>query len=92
MEHLISSLRNPRVLQAIRLRDARTRVGRGDERAAPVLRISVAGAGDGIEVRVADEGTGMDPEVADRAFEPFFTTKPAGEGTGDPRGPTRWAG
>ena len=47
-----------------------------------VLRISVAGAGDGIEVRVADEGTGMDPEVADRAFEPFFTTKPAGEGTG----------
>ena len=59
---------------AVNARDAMPRGG--------VLRISVGAAGDGIEVRVADEGTGMDPEVADRAFEPFFTTKPAGEGTG----------
>jgi CheY-like chemotaxis protein len=40
------------------------------------------GAGDYVEVRVADTGEGMRPEVLARAIEPFYSTKPLGKGTG----------
>jgi signal transduction histidine kinase len=52
-----------------------------------------AGAGGGVEVRIApsdggaeisiaDTGPGVAPEARSRMFEPFFTTKPAGTGLG----------
>ena len=43
----------------------------GDQRAGPMLCITVH-----------DEGEGMPPSVLDRIFEPFFTTKEEGRGTG----------
>lgn len=35
-----------------------------------------------VKVSVADTGTGIDKGVIDRVFEPFYTTKPTGEGAG----------
>jgi two-component system NtrC family sensor kinase len=35
-----------------------------------------------VRVTVADDGTGMDAETAAKAIEPFFTTKSVGRGTG----------
>jgi signal transduction histidine kinase len=46
------------------------------------LRIAIAPAAGGAEVRVADTGGGVPPAVAQRIFDPFFTTKEAGQGHG----------
>ena len=46
------------------------------------LRIAIAPAAGGAEVRVADTGSGVPPAVAQRIFDPFFTTKEAGQGHG----------
>jgi signal transduction histidine kinase len=40
------------------------------------------GAGDLVQICIADTGCGMEQEVVDRIFEPFFTTKGVGEGSG----------
>nr|WP_280922887.1 PAS domain S-box protein [Rubellimicrobium aerolatum] len=40
------------------------------------------GAGDRVEIAMADTGCGMEEAVLARAFEPFFTTKEPGKGTG----------
>lgn len=39
------------------------------------------GAGEGVEIQVADTGLGMSPEVKGKIFNPFFTTKGV-QGTG----------
>jgi len=41
-----------------------------------------AGAGDQVELRVADDGPGLPREMLAHAFEPFFTTKASGIGLG----------
>jgi signal transduction histidine kinase len=47
------------------------------------LRISSGdGAGNTIEVEVADHGTGIAPELEANLFSPFFSTKPDGMGLG----------
>ncbi|MBI3043050.1 MAG: hypothetical protein HYY78_09520 [Betaproteobacteria bacterium] len=47
------------------------------------LRIlSRDGAGDTVEVEVADRGPGIDPEIEVRLFSPFLSTKPDGMGLG----------
>jgi two-component system cell cycle sensor histidine kinase/response regulator CckA len=61
----------------LQLRLARCHVADGDTPPIPQL-----GAGDWIQVDVADSGMGMPEEVYTHLFEPFFTTKPLGKGTG----------
>lgn len=43
---------------------------------------SGAGAGDLVEISVADTGSGLSPEMAKRLFQPFVTTKRHGMGVG----------
>ncbi|MBK8431351.1 MAG: hypothetical protein IPL28_08710 [Chloroflexi bacterium] len=40
------------------------------------------GAGDWVQIAIADEGTGIAKEHLPRIFDPFFTTKAPGKGTG----------
>ncbi|RLQ88537.1 hybrid sensor histidine kinase/response regulator [Notoacmeibacter ruber] len=40
------------------------------------------GAGDTVQIVVADDGKGMDEEQRTRIFEPFYSTKPGGERSG----------
>ena len=44
--------------------------------------ISRDGAGDTVEVEVADRGPGIDPEIEASLFSPFLSTKPDGMGLG----------
>lgn len=46
------------------------------------VRISTRGAGDSVQVAIADTGGGISPDQLKSIFDPFFTTKPVGEGTG----------
>ncbi|MEW5912204.1 MAG: ATP-binding protein [Thermodesulfobacteriota bacterium] len=46
------------------------------------VRVSTAGEGSWLTVRVHDSGPGVPPELAERVFDPFFTTKQPGQGTG----------
>ncbi len=39
-------------------------------------------AGQGAEIRIADNGIGIAAEIRENIFDPFFTTKPVGKGTG----------
>lgn len=47
-----------------------------------LLTISSIGAGDQVELRIADTGHGIKPEDVGRIFDPFFTTKDVGAGLG----------
>jgi two-component system NtrC family sensor kinase len=48
----------------------------------PVLSVTTAQKGNGIEITVKDNGTGIPKAIKDKIMQPFFTTKPTGEGTG----------
>ncbi len=45
----------------------------------PVVRVSLRGTGEGIEVAIEDEGTGLDPEWIDEIFDPFEEAGQAGD-------------
>ncbi len=47
-----------------------------------VLRISLDGTADEVDLAFEDDGCGMTPEIHQKLFEPFFTTKDVGQGTG----------
>ncbi|MEW6753828.1 MAG: ATP-binding protein [Candidatus Latescibacterota bacterium] len=55
-----------------------------EDSAARVLTVEIGrvGAGDGVQVVVADTGKGILAEHLERIFQPFFTTKPGGTGLG----------
>lgn len=53
-----------------------------DEEHAGTIRIRVQRAGDGVELRFADDGKGMSEDVRHSVFEPFFTTRRGSGGTG----------
>jgi two-component system cell cycle sensor histidine kinase/response regulator CckA len=55
---------------------------RSQRRRVEAGELGELGAGDYVELVIADTGIGMSPEVQARIFEPFYTTKPAGRGTG----------
>src|SRR5262249_11764820 len=46
------------------------------------VTVHSTGAGDSVEVSVADCGSGLTPDVSSRLFQPFMTTKPDGVGIG----------
>jgi len=46
------------------------------------ITITTRGAGDAVEVEIADSGPGVPDGVTSRIFDPFFTTKAQGKGTG----------
>jgi signal transduction histidine kinase/CheY-like chemotaxis protein len=46
------------------------------------INLAEEGAGDFVQITVADTGHGMPPEVKARVFEPFFTTKDISKGSG----------
>ncbi|HET7041156.1 MAG TPA: HAMP domain-containing sensor histidine kinase [Gemmatimonadales bacterium] len=46
------------------------------------LRVSVAPAAGGVEVRIADRGPGIRPSDRERIFQPYVTSKPDGTGLG----------
>lgn len=50
--------------------------------AEPRLSLSVAAAGDGVEIVIADNGPGLSEEIAGALFTPFVTTKATGLGLG----------
>jgi signal transduction histidine kinase len=59
------------------IRNAREAMQRGGE-----LGVSVARAGEGVEICVDDEGAGVPEELRASIFDPFFTTKERGTGLG----------
>ncbi|NBW10837.1 MAG: sensor histidine kinase [Caulobacteraceae bacterium] len=50
--------------------------------AEPRLSLSVAAAGTGVEIVIADNGPGLSEEIAGALFTPFVTTKATGLGLG----------
>ena len=46
------------------------------------ITVTTRGAGECVEVSIADTGTGIPDELTQRIFDPFFTTKEVGRGTG----------
>jgi len=46
------------------------------------LKVTVADADGGIEIRVSDDGCGIPPGDLDTIFDPYFTTRPGGTGLG----------
>ena len=50
--------------------------------ASPRVRLAVAAAGKGVQVRVTDSGRGVGADSVERIFEPFHTTRAQGMGMG----------
>ena len=48
----------------------------------PLVKVSIARAGDKLLIEIADNGIGIPGNIADKIFQPFYTTKPTGQGTG----------